>query len=249
MLSSYEEELRKSREQDESSRRYNGYGPSGYPERARLKKTPKVDKRYPQDSPTSPGQPGQPEPYGPPGQAGEPMITSNMPPKENTKSGPEPSQTPSDKERMDEPYITFPGYMYGDPSGPYPPDPRYGPPPGGPGAPGMPPAYYPPYYPFYPKRPLDPFGATALSLGIVSLCIFWLPFFPFALGTLFFVVIISLAGIAIIFGSYSFASKRRRSVHGLVGMILAIVAVVLSSIIWTFVFTNWGYYSIIHFVP
>jgi hypothetical protein len=246
MLSSYEEELRKSREQSENFRELNGHDQRGYPGRVRFKKAPKFDK---QPRPGPPGPPGQQSPYGPPDPASEPMITSNIPPKENTKPGPEPTQNPSDKERMDEPYLTFPGYMYGDPSGPYPPDPRFGPPPGGLAAPGMPPSYYPPYYPYYPRRPLDAFGATALTLGIVSICLFWLPLFPFSIGTLFYVVVISLAGIAMIFGGYSFASKRRRSIHGLVGMILAIVAVVLSTIIWTYVFTRWGYYDFIQFIP
>jgi hypothetical protein len=141
------------------------------------------------------------------------------------------------KERLDEPYMTFPGhhnagYPGGMPPGPYGPPPMYG---GMPQYPG-----YPPYYPYYPRRPIDPFGATALTLGIIAMCIFWFTIIPDVFGTLMLVVIICLGGISIIFGGYSYASRKRRSIAGLVGLIIAIVALVLSSLLWSF--THIGYY-------
>ncbi|MCK5559792.1 MAG: hypothetical protein KAJ51_04340 [Thermoplasmata archaeon] len=236
MLSSYEEELRKSREEEKKNREFGNRPAGGYPQRGRYIKPPAFDKDTP------PVQPGEP-PHDVPPHGAPPQDT---PSKDKPKSNPEAPYNPDDKERMDEPYMTFPGYIYGDPTHmPYP-DPRYGPPPGGPAGPGMPPSFYPPMYPNYPRRPLDAFGATALTLGIVSMCIFWIPIFPFSISTILYIVIISLSGIGIIFGGYAFASKRRRSIQGLVGMILSIIAIILSSIIWSFVTSTWGYIDMIH---
>jgi hypothetical protein len=104
----------------------------------------------------------------------------------------------------------------------------------------MPPPYpqYPPYY-YYPRKPLDPFGATAATLGIISMCIFWLAIAPDLFGTMIFVIIICMSGISIIFGGYAFGSKSRRSIAGLIGLIIAIVAIVLSSILWVFTHIIW----------
>lgn len=151
------------------------------------------------------------------------------------------SRVPLDsRERNSEPYLTFPGHLYGG----YPPG--YGNPGQQQGhdpittVPGMHQGYFPQYYPpYYPRRPLEPFGVTAMTLGIVAMCIFWLSVFPDIFGTMLFVVVICIAGISIIFGGYSFASKRLRSTQGLVGLILSIIALILSSIMWSFSHINY----------
>ena len=163
------------------------------------------------------------------------------------------------KEHRDEPYLTFPGQMYGAPApGPYGANPvpgvdpgqgnypgqppsGYGPPP--PPGMGMPPYYYQPYFPmFYPRKPLDPFGATSLTLGIVAMCMFWLSIIPYFLGTMMFIVIVCMTGLSIIFGAYSFGSRHRRSTHGLVGLILSIIALILCSILWYWSHAYYDYY-------
>jgi hypothetical protein len=105
---------------------------------------------------------------------------------------------------------------------------------GYPGGPGNPPGFPPYYPPYYPKRPVEPFGITAATLGIVSMCIFWLSIIPYFLGTLLFIIILSMSVLGIIFGAFSYANKMRRNTPGLVGLILSIIAIVLSSTVWSF---------------
>jgi hypothetical protein len=106
--------------------------------------------------------------------------------------------------------------------------------PGYPGGPGNQPGFPPYYPPYYPKRPMEPFGITSATLGIVSMCIFWLSVIPYFLGTLFFIIILTMSVLGIIFGAYSYANRMRRNTPGLVGLILSIIAIVLSSTVWSF---------------
>ena len=114
--------------------------------------------------------------------------------------------------------------------------------PGYPGGPGNQPGFPPYYPPYYPKRPVEPFGITAATLGIVSMSIFWLSVIPYFLGTILFIIILSMSVLGIIFGAYSYANKIRRNTPGLVGLILSIIAIVLSSTIWSFTHMPYGVY-------
>jgi hypothetical protein len=98
--------------------------------------------------------------------------------------------------------------------------------------------YYPP--PFFPRRPLEPYGVAAGTMGIVAMAIFWLSIFPGLYGTIFFAVIITISVLGMIFGAYSYANRLRRNISGLVGLILSIIATVLSSLIWSF--SHYDYY-------
>jgi hypothetical protein len=207
MLSSYEEELRKSRK----TKRENGrdreeeYFPHSY------------------NKSLDPGLGHSHE--------GTPITDIHRPDNNRDKEGAGPTET---KERKDEPYLTFPGYQYSYPtSSPYGAETQPRPPPWA--GPGVPPSYYPPYYPpSFPRPPMDSFGVAAMTLGIVAMCIFWLSVLPFGYyGTILFVVVICITSLGIIFGGYSYANRRRRSIHGLVGLILSIIATILSAIIWS----------------
>jgi hypothetical protein len=157
------------------------------------------------------------------------------PPKKAEISGFEPSR--EEKERSDEPYMTFPGHISGQPpGGALNPGEAYGQNPmhDTQGAQfGYPGSYYSYYSPYYSRAPMEPFGVTSATLGIVAMCIFWISVFP-TIGTLFYIVIVCMTGISIIFGGYSFIAKKRRNVRGLVGLILSIIAITLSTIIWVF---------------
>jgi hypothetical protein len=239
MLSSYEEELRKSREK--TPKRRNIRGGEQY-RGSETKNSNHIEETY---SPAPEKPRGKRD-----GNAGGPKVKDES------------------KERRDEPYLTFPGQTYGaPPPGPYGsgPGPGMGPgmgpgptqghnpnqPPGGYGPPpppgmGMPPHYYQPYFPmYYPRKPIDAFGVTALTLGIVAMCMFWLSIIPYFFGTMMFIVIVCMTGLSIIFGAYSFGNRQRRSTHGLVGLILSIIAIILSSIIWYWSHANYDYYYII----
>ncbi len=100
---------------------------------------------------------------------------------------------------------------------------------------------YPPMYPYMP-RPIEPFGITSATLGIVAMAVFWLSVFPEIYGTIFYAAVITISIIGIIFGAYSYSSKFRRNVPGLVGLILSIIAIVLSSIIWIFSHMRYDYF-------
>ena len=99
-----------------------------------------------------------------------------------------------------------------------------------------------PMYPMFYKPPVDPFGISALTFGIVTICIFWLSIFPYFLGTTIFFVVVTLGGLGISIGIYSYTFRRPRSVHGLVGFILSIIAIVLSSIFWLYTHENHLFY-------
>ncbi len=157
------------------------------------------------------------------------------PPKKVDTVGVEPSR--EDKERSDEPYMTFPGHISSpSPMDTHNPGEAYGQNPmhDVQGAQyGYPEYYYPYYSPYYSRASMEPFGVTSATLGIVAMCIFWISIFD-EIGTLFYIVIVCMTGISIIFGGYSFIARKRRNVRGLVGLILSIIAVTLSTIIWVF---------------
>lgn len=124
-------------------------------------------------------------------------------------------------------YMTFPGQ----------PGPNYPPPGHGKDKnfrPGMSPgpAHGLGMYPLYYRPPVDPFGASAMTFGVVSMCIFWLSIIPDIIGTILFFVLLALTGLGITLGFYAFGVKRPRSIHGLVGAILSIIAIILSTILW-----------------
>jgi len=235
MLNSYEEELKQSRKKRKKVADYDNRRDEDF---LITRTDASIDSDY-KESKSSEGASGYPRP------------PSNAPGSSDKHDSPgyPGSDAPNSKVRNGDPYLTFPGYVPGGPPNAPGYDPRFGPPPAGggpgvgPGSPmGMPPPYYPYYPPYYPKRPLDPFGATALTVGIVSMCIFWLSIIPVFIGTVIFIVIVCLTGIGIIFGGYSFANKKRRSISGLVGMILSIIGLVLASILWSYTNYMWGYW-------
>jgi hypothetical protein len=217
MLGSYEEELRKSREEAEKSNKRQAH------------------EFYP--APRSPGMGPGPRGYDPraPGaqdaeRGAEDRKNKNVSNAKTNKNGEGADQT-KPRERAEEPYLTFPGQLYPGYPPVMAPSSTDGTSPGaqaGPDmGPGTPPAYYPQYYPpYYGRRPVDSIGATALTLGIVAMSLFWLS----AISLIFFIAIIIFTGVGIIFGGYSYASKHRKSIHGLVGLILSIIAISLSSI-------------------
>jgi len=223
MLRSYEEELKKSREVERAKNKYQDreYLPRG---------TPGQRKTIDATSTTKPTKARETE-------------------RVNRESG-----APESRDRGDDSYLTFPGQSQGyPPYGPspysYPADPRYSQPPGWGMGGGMPP-YYPTYYPphygsYYPRRPPDAFGVTALTFGIVAMCIFWLSIIPDFIGLMFFIVLVCITGMGIIFGGYSFGNRMRRSIHGLVGMILSILAIILSTIIFYRTHIYVEYYDLI----
>jgi hypothetical protein len=250
MLESYEEELRASRSRPGGGSTRHGEEYYGYAKDYRYEKPRGEDYYRPYGPPTPPASVPPPNPHAPPGSqypttspSASPYPTP-PPPEIKGKSGSAPEYksdssrqttgtasqptTGDSKERKDEPYLTFPGYYDSSYSG-------YGPPGPGTGM-GMPPQYYPPYYPMFypPRRPMDAFGAAGVTFATIAMCLFWLSVFPEILGTMIFVVVVCLGGLGIIFGGYGFASKKRRSIGGLVGAIVGIVAIVLGSIFWSY---------------
>ncbi len=90
---------------------------------------------------------------------------------------------------------------------------------------------------------MDPYGAAAMTLGIVGMCTFWLSMLPYGIGTTVFILVIIITGLGLVFGIFAFGTRRPRSIAGLVGVILSVIALTLACIFWIYSYGMLGMYS------
>ena len=84
-------------------------------------------------------------------------------------------------------------------------------------------------------------GISSFVLGIIILCICWLPLISYQMVFIFFFVVLPLSILSIVFGSVSYWGKWRDKI-GLVGFIMGVTALVIGLISFILRTSYWGYW-------
>lgn len=84
-------------------------------------------------------------------------------------------------------------------------------------------------------------GISSLVLGIIAICICWLPLLSYQMVIVFFFIILPLSVLSIVFGSVAYWGKWRDKL-GLVGFIIGITSLAIGLISFLLRMFVWGYW-------